>query len=979
MFSLTPQDIFLQTNGGLDIILKYYPQAEPATRSRNHKFAIRDEKTPSSTLREYNGTWWVKDFGGGDRAMNAVDIVMKERGLDFADALRAIADDFEIETEERKFKKAQARYERRAANEDEAEGEVKWVEKDWTTDEFKSIFAENIWTYLSKKGADSSKKEKPSDETGYKAALKLCKEYNLYSLQCYSIVSPDKNTGVLTVHTFFSTDIYPILMFNEGQWQKFYKPKERDPQFRFFSSGKKPENYMFGISQVVEKWQDLQKKKKDDEDDEEGEGTSVKREEKLPEVLLCTGGSDALNVAALGYPVVWLNGETATLEGYQVSRLMGYAEKLYNLPDIDETGKREALKIALKYLDIHTIYLPEELRRRRDLRGKACKDIRDYFRYYNDRDFENLLKRAYPLKFWDEEIKRNREGKVVKKYGRLQFDYKPNNELIYNFLYRMGFGLMDMPSEKSGEVLIQVDAHIVKKLEYKHVNRFVKGFLDQIHANIDLKNAFHRSPHFSDKSLANLREIRLPFDDHDRDYQYMFFPNEIWKITKDGIETSKPAQCDRYVWEEEVIPHQVELKEAPFTIFRNDRGQWDITIHRYDCMFLRFAINTSRVFWRKELEDQLDQLSPQQKLEYLQQHRWSIDGPLLSDEEIQEQKQHLISKLISYGYLLHRYKDPANPLCVWSVDYNIENSEDSNGGTGKSMFYQSLYDLMKNEYFDGRNDKLTMNPHLYENISEHTDLIFIDDASKYFNFDFFYSVITGPLKVNPKGTQGYTIPFSKSPKLCITSNFPPKKNDKTTRRRLWFTAFSDYYHKNPNGEYREERTPIQEFGKSLFREFSETEWNLFLNTAAYCCRAWMQHGQVEPPMESLMMNQYKNAMGETFHAWADAYFSEANKRLDRMVPHYMALETYKREGQANLSSQGFNEKLRNWCYFKGYTLNPPDALNTGDKRIVNWLPKKKFQGGEWVDTNTKESVVCIYIQTDENIPITKEVSDDLPF
>ena len=39
------------TDGGLQIILRYYPQAADAVQRANTKFSIREEKTPSAALK----------------------------------------------------------------------------------------------------------------------------------------------------------------------------------------------------------------------------------------------------------------------------------------------------------------------------------------------------------------------------------------------------------------------------------------------------------------------------------------------------------------------------------------------------------------------------------------------------------------------------------------------------------------------------------------------------------------------------------------------------------------------------------------------------------------------------------------------------------------------------------------------------------------------------------------------------------------
>ena len=45
---ITVQQILSATNGGLDIILSLYPQAQKCVGQKNKHFAIRNEKTPSA-------------------------------------------------------------------------------------------------------------------------------------------------------------------------------------------------------------------------------------------------------------------------------------------------------------------------------------------------------------------------------------------------------------------------------------------------------------------------------------------------------------------------------------------------------------------------------------------------------------------------------------------------------------------------------------------------------------------------------------------------------------------------------------------------------------------------------------------------------------------------------------------------------------------------------------------------------------------
>lgn len=80
---------------------------------------------------------------------------------------------------------------------------------------------------------------------------------------------------------------------------------------------------------------------------------------------------------------------------------MKYVEVLYNIPDIDTTGRVKGTELALRFIDIHTIWLPAWLTTYRDQRGKPRKDFRDFMELRSkNEDFRNLMTLAMPAKFW---------------------------------------------------------------------------------------------------------------------------------------------------------------------------------------------------------------------------------------------------------------------------------------------------------------------------------------------------------------------------------------------------------------------------------------------------------------------------------------------------------------------------------------------------------------------------------------------------
>lgn len=60
--------------------------------SRSKKFDIRDKRTPSCTIGEYNGVWYVKDYSSSKRSMPAVDVVIREEQIEFSPAIKLLTD-----------------------------------------------------------------------------------------------------------------------------------------------------------------------------------------------------------------------------------------------------------------------------------------------------------------------------------------------------------------------------------------------------------------------------------------------------------------------------------------------------------------------------------------------------------------------------------------------------------------------------------------------------------------------------------------------------------------------------------------------------------------------------------------------------------------------------------------------------------------------------------------------------------------------
>ncbi|MBQ6029917.1 MAG: hypothetical protein IJL31_00245, partial [Oscillospiraceae bacterium] len=94
-YSITKEDVLAATEGGKAVILYFYPQSAVGFSGRRN-FRIRgDDRKPSCTVSQKNGTWFIQDKGGTDtKAYTAITLVQRELNLKFPQALEWIAQQF---------------------------------------------------------------------------------------------------------------------------------------------------------------------------------------------------------------------------------------------------------------------------------------------------------------------------------------------------------------------------------------------------------------------------------------------------------------------------------------------------------------------------------------------------------------------------------------------------------------------------------------------------------------------------------------------------------------------------------------------------------------------------------------------------------------------------------------------------------------------------------------------------------------------
>lgn len=907
------QAILDATEGGLTIILYYYPQAREALEGRDKRFKIRNERTPSASLkRADDGNWLVTDFGDDQIPRNAIRVCMKEEGKSFREAIALLAGRYNVGGIRSEVNKPEL--EIRDARPDEEEGSYDFEVKKELSKEDLSVL-------------------------GPKVTAEVCKKYGVFSLNSFTYVKNRKATITK------ATSSYPLFLFDHGKWKKLYQPLNPEKQYRFRYIGEKPKDYVNGLSQLEKAYEDLKKEQLS----EDLENDKPKTVEKIQEAIICSGDRDALNVAGFGYYPVWLNSETAHLTESQYKAITRCVENLYILPDIDSTGIRSALRLGMEFLDIRFIWLPASLSNYKDNRGKPRKDLRDYVELYPSlSDFKKLINVAMPLRFWDT---------VTREDG---IKYYVNDEHALFFLHANGFGLLEDKNSKDETIFVQILGNIVREVKAKSIKRFVIKYMQEHMLPIPLRNAVRKPNQLSESTLDGLPMLQLDFTDFDPRSQYLFFKNKTIRVTGEEIIELRPEDAGRFVWEEKVIQHRFKLLPPAFHISEDEDGKYDIEIFNHESKFFCYLINASRMFWREELEERLDSKEEDFKKRYREECKFAIDGALLSPEEIREQKEHLINKIFSIGYLLHGYKNKARPWAVYATDNKISEAGESHGRSGKSFCYTSLQQFKKSVTLSGRNPELTKNPHIYDRVTKHTDLVLVDDAGQYLPFDFFYDSITGVMTVNPKNNKSYEIPFSDSPKFVFTSNYALRNTDDSTEARLLYTAFSDYYHERTDkNDYRETRKISDDFGKNLLddKDYNEDEWNADLNFFAQCLKFYLSvpsPRKIKAPMKNVILRQQVDIMSPTFRDWAEVYFEPLGDKVNTLIVREEALKDFAEATKSpKCTMNKFSQAVKAFCVYNNYVLNPK-ALQNSQGRII-----RKIEG------ISKE---MLYIQTREIRP-----------
>ena len=911
--------LYDNTSNGLDIILSYLPEASVGICkgvATKKKFKLRAENTASACLyprNDYCDVWHIVDYGYDTKVKDPIHITAEHEHCMYNQALLRLCDRYGITNDGSNDVKPRMEFRPLQKGESEKTSAIRLAAK--IPKDALAVLGPNVL----------------SEHTD---AL------NWHLVEYLShVVTGDKSKHKGELCTEFSTDTYYIFarecryVDEEGKDRKFfkiYKPQAADKAYRFsyYPEGERPEHYINGYDELKKAY-DIQQAL-DEEDEEETDHKRRKRAKKLDCAVICCGERDSLCCRSMGYNPIWFNSETYTPTMAEMDSIRELVDTIYYIPDMDETGVRRAAAIALAHLDIKLVWLPEWLGKYKDYRGKNRKDLRDWMEICpSQQEFRNLLKGGCMAKFWNVGGKDDSDKCTISPVR------------LFHFLSLNGFYMIDIPGNENYE-LVRIEGNIVRIVTPREVKRFVSNWVKKRHLGETLQNAVYRSTLFSLESLGNLHSKEMTFKTHTATTEMFFFQKQIIEVSKDKIRKVSPNEIqDRFVWADSVMKFEYRDHE-PFFRCKKIDDRWRIEILSTDSNFFRFLINSSRIYWREELEEGFE--TDEEQRCYCESHHFCINGERINEVKQQEQEQCLVAKIFGLGYMLHSYKTPAKPWAPFCLDYKISPEGECHGRSGKTVYTDAIKKFKKTVVLNGRDENLLKKDFSFSNVDQSTRVVVIDDCCKNFRFEQLYELITSAFIVNKKFMAAYQIEFEDSPKIMLSSNYPPDSFSPSTEARTLYEVFSDYYHvMSEDNDYIETRSVFSDLGLILFDDAYPTScWQADCSFLMQCLQFYLSVSDTEkimPPMSNIHIRAKKAKMGMDFEEWASEYFiadeeHEFFQNVNTLIKKKDAFDDYNAQAGKNaIKMYRFTANIKKFCEINKWKYNPPEMC-TQNSRIL---------------------------------------------
>ena len=441
------------------------------------------------------------------------------------------------------------------------------------------------------------------------------------------------------------------------------------------------------------------------------------------------------------------------------------------------------------------------------------------------------------------------------------------------------------PENGKNYIFVKVTNNLIDHTSEKEIKDFVLTHLLELD-DIGVYNYFaDNTRFFKEEFLSMLSTIEIYFIADTKDSSYLYYKNCAVKISKDAITTIDYLDLGGYVWKDHVIDRNFNICNV------TER-----------CDFKKFVENIN-----------------------------GSDGHRVKSMES------------TLGFLLHGYKNLSFcPAIILNDEVISDNPE---GGTGKGLLMSALSKMKKLVVIDGKSFAFERS-FAYQLVSADTQILCFDDVRKHFDFERLFSVVTEGMTLEKKNKDAIKIPFSRSPKIAITTNYAIKGAGNSFARRKWELELHQYYTKS--------FTPLDEFGKLMFGDWNDDDWCEFDNYMIGCLKNYLRTGLVKSVFVNLKIRQLSAETCHEFIEWCGLVDTHQNREVMLQV----GIRLYKNElysnfvdeypdygprGRMTISRTKFYKWLISYAMYKEGTTPQEDRDQNGRWIIITKRQDSEFQ------------------------------------
>lgn len=369
-------------------------------------------------------------------------------------------------------------------------------------------------------------------------------------------------------------------------------------------------------------------------------------------------------------------------------------------------------------------------------------------------------------------------AEIVKSETKWKIDHLK----LIRFIRSKGYRRFDIGKDY---IFVQIIDRVIDEITVTNIQDMIIDYINYLSYDDELKHEsgitrdqllskFYTSPaiYFNDRKQSVLgNEPGLKMNSDTKDYSFIYYANGFVKCSANGYQIHKYKKLEGHIFK-----NQIKNRE-----FKN---------YSTEGMFRQFVLN--------------------------------ISG---------KNEQRFLALQTIIGYLLHGYFE-TKMKAINLTDSSI--SDVAEGRTGKTLLGKAIAQIKNVCEISGKDFDPT-NKHKYATASIDTQIIFLNDLKKKFNFESLFNDISEAITVDRKNLQ----PFQVRTKMIIAANDTFRIEGASAKDRVIEFELGEHY----NANY----SPEDEFKCWFFSDWNSDEWLKFDNFMMNCISLYLKHDVINAP------------------------------------------------------------------------------------------------------------------------------------